>query len=102
MQDVEHETDNTPLPLRRDTIFGVCAAIGQDFGFNPVWLRVALASIVLWSPTIAVSAYAALAVAVIVSRLLAPDARQATHAVAEASAANASNDPQAERMPIAA
>ena len=32
-------TTQTPLPLRNDTILGVCEAIGQDFGFNPLWLR---------------------------------------------------------------
>ena len=25
------------LPLRAHTIFGVCEAIGEDFGFNPVF-----------------------------------------------------------------
>ena len=26
-----------------DTLFGVCEALGQDFGFNPIYLRVTLA-----------------------------------------------------------
>ena len=31
----------TNLLLRNDTILGVCEALGQDFGINPTWLRVA-------------------------------------------------------------
>ena len=37
------------LPFRSDTILGVCEALGQDFGFNPTYLRIALASLVLWN-----------------------------------------------------
>src|SRR5689334_17933083 len=36
-----------PLPLRSHTILGVCEAIGEDFGFNPTFLRVILAAMVL-------------------------------------------------------
>ena len=32
------------LPLRSHTILGVCEAIGEDFGFNPVFLRIPLAA----------------------------------------------------------
>ena len=31
----ETMTNQTPLPLRSDTILGVCEAIGQDF--DPMW-----------------------------------------------------------------
>lgn len=30
-----------PLAPPRDNLFGVCNAIGQAFGFNPLYLRVA-------------------------------------------------------------
>lgn len=62
---------------RPDTIFGVCAAIGQDFGFNPDYLRVAVAVPVLFSPALAIGAYAALALLVLASRLLFPAPRLA-------------------------
>jgi phage shock protein PspC (stress-responsive transcriptional regulator) len=71
------------LPLRAHTIFGVCEAIGEDFGFNPVLLRVPLAASVLWSPVLAIGAYLGLGLVVLASRLLFPDRR---NAAAEASA----------------
>jgi len=60
------------LPLRQHTIFGVCEGIGEDFGFNPIFLRVPLAASVLWSPLYAISAYLELGVFVLASRLLFP------------------------------
>ena len=66
------------LPLRNHTIFGVCEAIGEDFGFNPVLLRVPFAAMVLWSPLIAIAAYFALGAVVLASRLLFPQRDVAT------------------------
>lgn len=60
------------LPLRSHTILGVCEAIGEDFGFNPTFLRVPLAAMVLWSPMWAIAAYLGLGAIVFASRLLAP------------------------------
>lgn len=66
-------TDAQPaLPLRSHTIFGVCEGIGEDFGFNPIFLRVPFATLVLYSPTIAIGAYLALGLVVLASRLLFP------------------------------
>jgi phage shock protein C len=65
-----------PLPLRSHTILGVCEAIGEDFGFNPTFLRVILAAMVLYSPLIAIGSYFALGVVVLASRLLFPNAKQ--------------------------
>ena len=69
-----HETE-VALPLRSHTILGVCEAIGEDFRFNPIFLRVPFAAIVLWSPTIAIGAYFALGAVVLASRLLFPKAK---------------------------
>ncbi|HEV2596147.1 MAG TPA: PspC domain-containing protein [Sphingomicrobium sp.] len=76
---MEAQVNNVALPLRSHTILGVCEAIGEDFGFNPVFLRVPLSAIVLYNPLIAVGAYFALGVVVLASRLLfpAPKARSA-------------------------
>lgn len=60
------------LPLRSHTILGVCEGIGEDFGFNPVFLRVPFAMIVLYSPMVAVAAYLALGLVVLASRMLFP------------------------------
>jgi phage shock protein C len=66
------QENQVALPLRSHTILGVCEAIGEDFGFNPVFLRIPLATSVIWNPMIAIGAYFALGAAVLVSRLLSP------------------------------
>ena len=73
-----------PLPLRSHTILGVCEAIGEDFGFNPTYLRVLLAAMVLYSPTIAFGSYFALGAVVLVSRLVFPNVKQISTAAVEA------------------
>jgi phage shock protein C len=61
-------TDN--VFLRNDTIFGACQAIGDDFGFNPNYIRVPLAAAMLASPLGAIAFYVGLSVLVLASRLL--------------------------------
>src|SRR5205807_3206896 len=51
------QENQVALPLRSHTILGVCEAIGEDFGFNPVWLRIPLAASVIWNPAVAFGAY---------------------------------------------
>ena len=72
MQDAV-QTRQIALPLRDHTILGVCEAIGEDFGFNPLWLRVPLAASVLFSIPYAIAGYLLLGVVVVASRLLFPD-----------------------------
>jgi phage shock protein C len=69
-------TKTTNLFLRDDTIFGVCQAIGDDFGFNPLWLRLALAAPVMFQSYWGIVAYGVLAIAVFASRLIAPTPRK--------------------------
>ena len=69
---MQAQENQVALPLRSHTIFGVCEAIGEDFGFSPTLLRVPLAATVLWSPLWAVVAYLALGVVVLASRLVFP------------------------------
>ena len=87
---MQADENQVALPLRAHTIFGVCEAIGEDFGFNPIFLRVPFAAIVLWSPTIAIGAYFALGAVVLASRLLFPKAKtnEAETIKAEPAAAN--------------
>lgn len=66
---------NVALPLRSHTILGVCEAIGEDFGFNPLFLRVPLAAVVVVSIKWAVLAYLGLGVAVLASRMIFPRAK---------------------------
>ncbi len=85
--------DNTATNLvaRDDTMLGICQALAEDFGFNPLYLRIALSVPLLWSPTLAVGAYAAMGVLVLFSRLVFPNPKPAAAAAAAAPA-----EPQAE------
>lgn len=56
------------LPLRADTFLGVCEAVGQDMGFNPNYLRVVFAALIMVNPALTVGAYLALGAVVAVSR----------------------------------
>jgi phage shock protein PspC (stress-responsive transcriptional regulator) len=87
------QDNQVALPLRNHTILGVCEGIGEDFGFNPVWLRIPLAASVIWNPAVAFGAYFGLGAIVLISRLLFPKPN-AAKAVAEqhASAANEQNE----------
>ena len=72
---MEAQDNQVALPLRSHTILGVCEAIGEDFGFNPTFLRVPFAASVLYSPMWAIIAYFALGAVVLASRLLFPKAK---------------------------
>lgn len=87
---------------REDTMFGVCEALGEDFRFNPSWLRAALAIGLLWAPLAMIYAYLGLAVVVLISRLLAPNPRPAVRPEAEAVSAPAANEGDQYPLPIAA
>ena len=61
-----------PLPLRNDTLLGVCEAIGQDFGFNANYLRILFAVGLYVSPYAVIGGYLGLGAVVAVSRWLYP------------------------------
>ena len=67
------QAQTTNLVLRNDTILGVCEALGQDFGFNPNWLRIAFCAPVYWNPTLVLAVYLGLGVIVAVTRFAFPD-----------------------------
>ena len=90
----------TRVFARQDTMFGICEAIGEDFGFSANWLRVALAVGLLWNPAAMFGAYAVLGVIVLVSRLLCPNPRMPRPAT-QAEAEPASAEPIAEPSQMA-
>lgn len=61
-----------PFTWGGENLFGVCAAIGQDLGFNPLWLRLAFAISLLFQPVAVLSAYVLLGLTVTASRMLYP------------------------------
>jgi phage shock protein C len=97
------QNDQPATFWRDDTMFGVCQALAEDFGFNPFWLRMAFALGLLWAPVSVICAYLGVGVVVLVSRLLAPNPRRAVRAGAEAAPVPAAADEQDQyRLPIAA
>jgi len=73
------ENETTNLFRRRDTFFGICEAVGQDFGFNPLWLRLAFVAPLFFFPVQTFIGYFALGLVVLASRLIFP-AKTATAA----------------------
>jgi phage shock protein PspC (stress-responsive transcriptional regulator) len=69
---MQAQENQVALPLRSHTILGVCEALGEDFGFNPIFLRVPLAASVIWNPLIAFGTYFVLGLIVLASRLAFP------------------------------
>ena len=67
------QAQTTNLILRNDTILGVCEALGQDFGFNPNWLRIAFCAPIYWNPALVVGVYLGLGLLVAASRFAFPD-----------------------------
>lgn len=66
------ENETTNLFRRHDTFFGICEAVGQDFGFNPLWLRLAFVAPLFFFPVQTFAGYFGLGIVVLASRLLFP------------------------------
>ena len=84
---------STNLVLRNDTILGVCEAIGRDFGFNPLWLRLAFIAPIFIAPMVPIIAYLGLGVVVGLTNLLVADQQKdAPQLAATSGSANADVD----------
>ena len=59
--------------FREDTILGVCQALGEDFGFNPLYLRIVFGVLLLWQPLGVIGVYLGAGVLVAFTRLLVPN-----------------------------
>ena len=86
-----------PLPLRNDTILGVCEALGQEFGFNPIYLRIAFAGLFYIGATVGIGTYLALGAGVALARWLYPDQAPAAAALAEQPAAHSADNEDSQR-----
>ena len=86
------QTDRTALPsplARDDTLLGVCAALGEDFGFNPFYLRLALGVALLWNPVLVIAGYLVAAFVIAISRWFVPNLVFAEAPAGEPAAAQA-------------
>lgn len=91
------------LFARDHTILGVCEGLGEDFGFNPVYLRIAFAVPLLLNPLAVIGAYLGAGAIVFVSRLLSPNPRPAVRSETEAEhEAPAADELDQYPLPIAA
>ncbi|HEX8256593.1 MAG TPA: PspC domain-containing protein [Allosphingosinicella sp.] len=87
---------------RSDTFFGVCEGLGEDFGFNANYLRVALALAIFWNPVMVAGGYAGAGVIVALSRWLVPNPRPAPAVEAAETPMPANTTEPAEALPLAA
>lgn len=78
------QTSQISVFARDHTLLGICEALGEDLGFNPVFLRIALSVGLFFSPLGALAVYAGLGLLVAFTRFVSPNPRQV--AVAEADA----------------
>ena len=86
------QTSQPSLIARDHTLFGVCEALGEDLGFNPLFLRIPFAALLLWNPVAVIGTYLALGVIVLGTRWAFPNPRPAA---AEARPAVAAEPAQA-------
>ncbi len=68
---------------REDTMLGICEAVGQDFGFNPNWLRVAFGAVLVLNPLVVIASYFALGILVLASRVIVRNPKAVSVADAE-------------------
>ncbi len=96
--------ENQNIFSRQDTFFGICEAVGQDFGFNPLYLRLAFVAPLFFFPVQTFAAYFGLGLIVLASRVFFPAQRAAdtTDAPALAEAAPAAKTEKAEELALAA
>jgi phage shock protein PspC (stress-responsive transcriptional regulator) len=88
------------LFTRDDTFFGVCQGLGEDLGFNPNWLRIALPILAFFWPVATIAGYVAAGVLVFATRFLFPEPRVAV--ADETEAAEAQPIAAREPLPLAA
>ena len=74
------DNETTNLFRRRDTMFGICEALGQDFGINPTWFRVAFIAPLFFFPVQTFAVYFGLGLIVLASRLIFPAKKAAAAA----------------------
>ena len=78
MQDVQTANEQTvEIKSNPDSLFGVCQSVGEDFGFNPFFLRLGFLGLGFFSIPVTVGAYALLGIGVATSRWLFPKASSA-------------------------
>lgn len=99
---VSEMTTTIPTEPKPDNLLGICAALGEDFGFNPLWLRVALGAGILWNPAVIVGTYLALGLVVLATRLAFPDRKPSAGDVPGLALVPAASNTQEPELALAA
>ena len=58
-----------PAESPRDNLFGICHSLGETFGFNPIYPRVALLGAVMLDAEMALITYFSAGIAVMIAKL---------------------------------
>ena len=90
------------LFTRDDTFFGICEALGEDFGFHANFLRIGLAFAAYFNPAAAVGAYLGMGLLVLISRWIAPNPKTAAEPQVAPQPLRADNEGEAENLSLAA
>jgi len=89
-----HTEKTIALPLRHDTLLGVCEGLGEELRIDANIIRVILCCLLLWNVPIVIGTYLVLGAVLAAARLLVPAKRSAP--------ANAASPVQAEANDTAA
>ena len=96
------QTVQPALPMRDHTVLGVCEGLGEDFGFNPVYLRIVFGACLVWQPVYDIGIYLALGSLVLISRLLVPTRRIPASDAGAAVATSVDGQEDRDPLPVAA
>ncbi len=69
-------TDTAHTAPAKDNLFGICNAVGEDLGINPLWLRLVFASTFIFAPVAVITSYFALGAFILFARLVFPKPRK--------------------------
>ncbi|MGA9582077.1 MAG: PspC domain-containing protein [Allosphingosinicella sp.] len=88
------QTSQPSVFARDHTIIGVCEALGEDFGFNPLFLRIAFSLGLFFSHWGALAVYAGLGLLVVFTRFAVPNPSPKTAEADSGSIAEAQAEPE--------
>ena len=63
-------SQTAPAAPSKDNLFGICHALGETLGFDPLYLRLVLLVAVIWNAEVALAAYFIAGLAVLCAKLL--------------------------------
>jgi phage shock protein C len=96
-QPIAHEA--AEFTAEPDKLFGICFAVGNELGFNPFFLRVALIALMVFSPVASISAYVGLGALVLLAHIVFPKPGSASSDEDESPASETAVEAQ---LPLAA